>query len=87
MCLAVPGEVLDVREDALRMGRVSFGGVVKEICLEYVPEAVVMHLERRVTRKLLSTLTARHVYGLGYFFWKHRYLLTRPTATTMRRAA
>jgi GT2 family glycosyltransferase len=55
--------------------------------VEYVPEAVVMHLERRVTRKLLSTLTARHVYGLGYFFWKHRYLLTRPTATTMRRAA
>jgi GT2 family glycosyltransferase len=55
--------------------------------VEYVPDAVVMHLERRITRKLLSTLTARHVYGLGYFFWKHRYLLTRPTATALRRAA
>ncbi len=55
--------------------------------VEYVPEAVVMHLERRVTRKLLSTLTARHVYGLGYFFWKHGYLLTRPSVTTVRRAA
>ena len=55
--------------------------------VEYVPEAVVMHLERRITRKLLSTLTVQHVYGLGYFFWKHRYLVTRPTVTAMRRAA
>jgi GT2 family glycosyltransferase len=55
--------------------------------VEYVPDAVVMHLERRITRKLLSVLTARHVYGLGYFFWKHGYLLTRPTVTAVRRAA
>ena len=55
--------------------------------VEYVPQAVVMHLERRITRKLLSVLTARHVYGLGYFFWKHGYLLTRPTIAHERRAA
>jgi N-acetylglucosaminyl-diphospho-decaprenol L-rhamnosyltransferase len=55
--------------------------------VEYVPEAVVMHLERRITRKLWSSLTARHVYGLGYFFWKHGYLWTRPTVATVRRAA
>ena len=40
---------------------------------DHAPEAVVMHLERRLTRKLFSVLTARHVYGLGYFFWKHGY--------------
>ncbi|MEO1240421.1 MAG: HypC/HybG/HupF family hydrogenase formation chaperone [Pseudomonadota bacterium] len=40
MCLAVPGELLEVDNvDALPMGRVSFGGVVKEICLAYTPEA------------------------------------------------
>lgn len=41
MCLALPGEVVDVVEGDLRTGRVSFGGVTKEICLEYVPEAGV----------------------------------------------
>jgi hydrogenase expression/formation protein HypC len=47
MCLAVPGRVLtadaagDGAPTALRMGRVDFGGVVKEVCLEYVPEAAV----------------------------------------------
>jgi hydrogenase expression/formation protein HypC len=41
MCLGIPGEVLSIREEALRTGRVAFGGVVKEVCLAYVPEAVV----------------------------------------------
>ena len=41
MCLAVPGELLDVRGDdpLLRVGRVSFGGIVKEVNLAYTPEA------------------------------------------------
>ncbi|UCH49222.1 MAG: HypC/HybG/HupF family hydrogenase formation chaperone [Betaproteobacteria bacterium] len=41
MCLAVPGLVLSTTgDDALtRMGRVDFGGVIKEINLIYVPEA------------------------------------------------
>jgi hydrogenase expression/formation protein HypC len=41
MCLAVPGRILSVRgEDTLmRVGRVDFGGVVKEINLAYTPEA------------------------------------------------
>jgi hypothetical protein len=29
--------------------------------------------EQRVTRKFLSVLTARHLHGLGYYFWKYRY--------------
>lgn len=43
MCLAIPGQILSIRDDdpLLRMGRVSFGGVVKEVCLAYVPEAKV----------------------------------------------
>jgi len=43
MCLAVPGRILDVSGDdpLLRVGRVDFGGPVKEISLAYVPEATV----------------------------------------------
>jgi len=43
MCLAVPGEVLDIAgaDDLLRTGRVDFGGVIKEINLAYTPEARV----------------------------------------------
>lgn len=39
MCLAVPGLVESIREEAgTRMGRVNFGGVVKDVCLAYLPE-------------------------------------------------
>lgn len=42
MCLAVPGKIVDIYEVAgIRMGRVDFGGVVKEACLEYVLDAGV----------------------------------------------
>ena len=42
MCLAVPGKILSVEgEDFARTGRVSFGGIVKEVSLAYVPEAAV----------------------------------------------
>jgi hydrogenase expression/formation protein HypC len=43
MCLAIPGEIISIDEsDAfLRNGRVSFGGVIKEISLAVLPEAKV----------------------------------------------
>ncbi len=42
MCLAIPGRVEQITIDGdLRMGRVNFGGVIKNVCLDYVPEAVV----------------------------------------------
>jgi hydrogenase expression/formation protein HypC len=43
MCLGVPGEIVAIQEDplGLRMGRVRFGGIHKEVCLAYVPEAEV----------------------------------------------
>lgn len=43
MCLAVPGELLSFTagDPVGRTGRVSFGGIVKEVSLAYVPEAKV----------------------------------------------
>jgi hydrogenase expression/formation protein HypC len=42
MCLAIPGKVEAITTDGMiRIGRVNFGGVVKNVCLDYVPEVVV----------------------------------------------
>ena len=43
MCLAVPGKIESIsgNDPLLRMGKVNFGGIVKEACLAYVPEAQV----------------------------------------------
>lgn len=41
MCLAVPGRVESIGDDALRTGRVSFGGTIKDVSLAFVPEARV----------------------------------------------
>ncbi len=41
MCLAIPGEILSIENATglMRTGRVSFGGIVKEINLSYTPAA------------------------------------------------
>ena len=50
MCLGIPGKISEANDNALlRMGKVDFGGVVREVCLAYVPEAnvgdyVVVHV-------------------------------------------
>ena len=42
MCLGIPGKLLEVyQRDDLPMGKVEFGGIVKETCLVYTPEAAV----------------------------------------------
>lgn len=43
MCLAIPGKIESIQGDDLltRLGKVNFGGVLKEACLAYVPEAKV----------------------------------------------
>ena len=41
MCLGIPGEIRTVRDGELRTGTVAFGGIVKDVCLAYVPEAGV----------------------------------------------
>ena len=39
MCLAVPGKIVSIEErDETRMAKVDFGGVVKDVCLAYLPE-------------------------------------------------
>lgn len=43
MCLAIPGKIVSVtqyQDDLFREGKVSFGGIVKEVNLYMVPEAV-----------------------------------------------
>ncbi len=51
MCLGVPGRIVSIDENPLgmTMGRVSFGGITKDVCLAYVPEVklgdfVVVHV-------------------------------------------
>ena len=42
MCLAIPGQVESIYDDkGTPMGRVNFGGVVKEVCLAYLPDIAV----------------------------------------------
>ena len=51
MCLGVPGKIIEVEGNptGMTMGRVSFGGIVKEVCLAYTPDVdvgdwVVVHV-------------------------------------------
>ncbi len=43
MCLAIPGKLIEIKADpsGIRMGKANFGGIVKQVCLEYTPEAEV----------------------------------------------
>ena len=55
MCLGIPGRVLSISEGDLRLARVEFGGIVKEVCLAYVPEAgvgdyVIVHVGFAISR-------------------------------------
>lgn len=42
MCLGVPGKIVEIYEkNGLKMAKVDFGGIFREACLDYVPEAQV----------------------------------------------
>lgn len=43
MCLGIPGQVLEIYEakGGLKMGKMKFGGITREACLEYLPEAKI----------------------------------------------
>ncbi|MFF2198239.1 HypC/HybG/HupF family hydrogenase formation chaperone [Streptomyces sp. NPDC058157] len=68
MCLAVPGRVLEIGEkDGTRMATVDFGGVQKEVCLEYLPdlrvgEYAIVHVGFALQR--LDEESARKTLGL-----------------------
>ncbi len=56
MCLAIPGKILDDRVDnGIRSGRVQFGGITRDACLDFVPEAgvgdyVLVHVGFAITK-------------------------------------
>jgi hydrogenase expression/formation protein HypC len=56
MCLGIPGRVTGVSTaGGLRMATVDFGGVRREVCLEYTPEAevddyVIVHVGFAISR-------------------------------------
>ncbi|MCS7237038.1 MAG: HypC/HybG/HupF family hydrogenase formation chaperone [Thermoguttaceae bacterium] len=69
MCLGIPAKVTEIyRKDGLLMARAEVGGIAKEICLEYTPEAkvgdyVVVHvgfaisiLDETEAQEMLATL-------------------------------
>lgn len=67
MCLAVPGKVLSISGDdpLMRVARVDFGGIVKEIQLAYTPEAatgdyVLVHVGFAIT--VIDETEARRVF-------------------------
>jgi hydrogenase expression/formation protein HypC len=68
MCLAVPGRILDAQNhDGVRVGRVQFGGIVRQICLDFVPEAavgdyVMVHVGFAISR--VDAEEARRTYEL-----------------------
>lgn len=67
MCLGVPGQVVEIDDDPLgmTMGKVSFAGVTKRVCLAYTPEVavgdwVVVHVGFAITR--IDEAEARQVF-------------------------
>lgn len=68
MCLGVPGRIEQIyQKDSLKMARVDFGGVSREVCLDYVPEAKVgeyciVHVGFAIS--LLSEAEARETLAL-----------------------
>jgi hydrogenase expression/formation protein HypC len=68
MCLAIPGKILDaVERGASRIAKVQFGGVTREVYLDFVPEAevgdyVLVHVGFAVSR--MDEEEARRTYEL-----------------------
>ena len=44
MCLAIPGQIVEIAaqgDQVMRMGRVDFGGITRDVCLAYLPDVGV----------------------------------------------
>jgi hydrogenase expression/formation protein HypC len=74
MCLAVPGRIVEIREEkGTRMATVDFDGVRKDICLAYLPELevgdyAIVHVGFAISRldeaSALETLATFRELGL-----------------------
>jgi hydrogenase expression/formation protein HypC len=68
MCLAIPGKVLSIEQtNGLRMGRVEFGGIIRQANLDFVPEAkegdyVMVHVGFAISR--VDAAEAERTYQL-----------------------
>ena len=68
MCLAIPGQILEIQtQEGLRSARVQFGGIVRQVCLDFVPEAgmgdyVMVHVGFAITR--VDRFEAERTYKL-----------------------
>lgn len=68
MCLAIPGKILEIQEQGnLRAARVQFGGIVRQVSLDFVPEAVLgdyvmVHVGFAISR--VDRLEAERTYKL-----------------------
>jgi hydrogenase expression/formation protein HypC len=73
MCLAVPGRIVDIFEaGGTRMARLDFGGIHKQVCLAYLPDATVgdyaiVHVGFAISRidEASAQDTLRHFRELG----------------------
>ena len=70
MCLAIPGKILEIQEQGnLRAARVQFGGIVRQVSLDFVPEAglgdyVMVHVGFAISR--VDACEAERTYKLLY---------------------
>jgi hydrogenase expression/formation protein HypC len=68
MCLGVPGKLVELHEqDSLPMGKVEFGGILKDVCLAYTPEArlgdyVLVHVGFAISR--IDETEAQEIFHL-----------------------
>jgi len=68
MCLAIPGKLLSKTNiGGMAVGQVQFGGIKREICLDFVPEAdlgdyVLVHVGFAISR--VDEVEARRTYQL-----------------------
>jgi hydrogenase expression/formation protein HypC len=67
MCLGIPGRLTEIhQQDDLPMGKVELGGIFKDVCLAYTPEAqagdyVLVHVGFAISR--IDEAEAREIFG------------------------
>ena len=67
MCLGIPGRVIEIhQQDDLPMAKIDFGGIIKQACLAYTPEAqvgdyVIVHVGFAISR--IDEAEAQEIFG------------------------